>query len=186
MKRPQHSSYLMPVEDAEELARELSEFGYGKPPIPTRPSGDVTTRSRSGTPPSCTSRCSCTPATTLAGHRLSSPPRRSAGRAAATPCVRTSACSTAGRAMALSARPSRGVARCRSPSEVVARGVFMGGIRCPTEATARGPFRSVQVQAAICPMPPPATVHASAVLVGPRSVLIRGPSCGTGRVQPLP
>ena len=28
MKRPQHSSYPMPVEDAEELARELSEFGY--------------------------------------------------------------------------------------------------------------------------------------------------------------
>ena len=28
MKRPQHSSYPMPVEGAEELARELSEFGY--------------------------------------------------------------------------------------------------------------------------------------------------------------
>jgi hypothetical protein len=28
MKSPRHSSYPMPAEDAEELARELSEFGY--------------------------------------------------------------------------------------------------------------------------------------------------------------
>jgi hypothetical protein len=28
MKRPRHSSYPMPLEEAEELAAELSEFGY--------------------------------------------------------------------------------------------------------------------------------------------------------------
>jgi hypothetical protein len=28
MKKPRHSSYPMPIEEADELARELSEFGY--------------------------------------------------------------------------------------------------------------------------------------------------------------
>ena len=40
MKRPRHSSYPMPIEDAE-VPRELGEFGYRETTIQTRPSGDV-------------------------------------------------------------------------------------------------------------------------------------------------
>jgi hypothetical protein len=44
---------------------------------------------------SCTSRRSRTPAMTSAGRRRSSPPRRSAGRAAAIRCTRESVCCNA-------------------------------------------------------------------------------------------
>jgi hypothetical protein len=49
MKKSRGFSYPMPLEDAEELAREPSEFGYReRPTTPTRPADAVTTRSRSG------------------------------------------------------------------------------------------------------------------------------------------
>ena len=107
------------VEDEETAPLQLPDAGRGagmisraswessataRPTTPTRPINVATTRSRSGTRPSCTSRRSCTPATTYRRPGRSLPRGRRAGPAAATCCARPSACSTAGRHMALSAR----------------------------------------------------------------------------------
>ena len=63
MKRPQGSSYPMPIEEREEPARELEEFGYRETSDPAMLIGAASTRSSSGIPPSCTSRRCCTRAT---------------------------------------------------------------------------------------------------------------------------
>ena len=78
-----------------DLARELSEFGYRETDYP----GDADRRRfyKVEKLRSCTSRRSGTPAMTSAGRRRSSPPRRSAGRAAAIRCTRESVCCNAGR-----------------------------------------------------------------------------------------
>jgi hypothetical protein len=96
----------MPVEEAEELARELSEFGYRETTDPDEADRRRYYKVESGTRPSYTSRRSCTLATTSPGPGRSSPPRKHAGRAAATRYARTSGCWSAGRRMAsASARP---------------------------------------------------------------------------------
>jgi hypothetical protein len=71
----------------------------------TLPMHATTTRSRSRTPPSCSSRRSCTPATTYRKPGRSLPRGRRAGRVAATCCARTFTCWIAGRLIALSTRP---------------------------------------------------------------------------------
>jgi hypothetical protein len=92
MKKPRHSRYPISVDDRDELASELEQFGAARP---TRPIGATSIRSRSGMRLSCMSSRCCMRATISAMPWRCSPPRRNVGHAAATPCVSASACSTA-------------------------------------------------------------------------------------------
>jgi hypothetical protein len=87
MKKPCHSNYPMAAEDAEELAHELSEFGFRETDDP-----EEADRRRYYKVERWDSAESQVLQFLHASNDLSSSARRSAGRAGATSCVRTSAC----------------------------------------------------------------------------------------------
>ena len=86
----------MPVEEREELARELSEFGYSETSDPDVADARNYYKVEKWDAGGLHVERSCTRATIFRGPERSSWPRGSAGRAAATRSVRASACSNAG------------------------------------------------------------------------------------------
>ena len=92
MKSPRHSNHPMPAEEHEELARELSEFGYRETDDPDEADQRRYYKVEKWDANELHSWRYCTPATTCRGPEQSSPPRRRVGRAGPICCARTSAC----------------------------------------------------------------------------------------------
>jgi hypothetical protein len=146
MKKPRQSSYAMPADDREELARDLSEVRLpARPTIRMRPIAATITRSRSGTRPSCTSRRSCMPATASARRARCLPPRKSAARAGAIHSGRASG------ARALAAELS-GKLSCRSANgQGLARGCHHRSRLVPGRLWGDGDRRRRALRNPLCP-----------------------------------
>jgi hypothetical protein len=94
MKKPRHSSYPMPIEEADELAHELSEFGYRETDDPDEADRDSAELHVEALLYACND---------LSKARAIFAAWR-AGRAGAIRCARISACLIVGRLIAPSAR----------------------------------------------------------------------------------
>ena len=105
MKRSRQSSYPMPIEDAEELARELDEFRYRETTDPDEADLRRFYKVERWDAAEMHVEGLLTPATTYRKPGRSLPRGRRAGRVATTRCARAYACSIAGRLIADSGAP---------------------------------------------------------------------------------